>query len=88
MNIRTPWIAGTLGLGLLASTAMAANLTVHPQPYEYGMHLDIAKVISMTEPEETRECKVVTAQMKYLDSAGNVQDISYLKLSEGCSYDN
>jgi hypothetical protein len=87
MKTRTPWIAGALGLGLLASTAMAANLTVHPQPYEYGMHLDIAKIISMTEPL-TRECKVITAQMKYLDSAGNVQDISYLKLSEGCSYDS
>lgn len=55
-----------------------------PVPYHYGMSLNVAQVISMTEPD-TMECKVVTAEMKFVDTAGQHRDISYRKLSEACA---
>jgi hypothetical protein len=40
-------------------------------------------VISLTEPD-TLECKVVKAEMKYIDDTGKLAEISYRKLSDAC----
>ncbi|MCY1187312.1 hypothetical protein D9M73_282750 [compost metagenome] len=47
------------------------------------MPLHVSKVISLTEPS-TLECKVVSADMKYLDEHGQPAEISYRKLSDAC----
>lgn len=77
MNIRNVLLAGLLPAGLLLAQVVEAR------PYTYGMQLDIAKVISLEEPEE-HYCKVVTATMTYLNSQGEVETLSYLKLAEAC----
>ena len=86
MNIR-PFLLTTA----LACTAFAglaqANDTSKAVPYEYGMPLHVAKVVSLTEPQ-TQECKVITADMKYLDNTGKLEEISYRKLSDACSFQN
>lgn len=56
-------------------------------PYHYGMPLHVAKVVALTEPS-TMDCKVVTAEMKYIDNTGRPAEISYRKLSDACSLQN
>lgn len=50
--------------------------------YEYGAHLDIAKVISM-EPVPT-VCKVVPLHMLYEDSHGQQHMLEYEVMGNGC----
>ena len=88
MNTRTLLITTALACTAFAGLAQA-NETSSSQavPYHYGMQLRVAKVISLTEPQ-TMECKVITAQMEFIDPAGKLQAISYSKLSDACSYQN
>ncbi len=86
MNARILLIGAALALTGVTGLAQA-DTTTHPVPYHYGMPLHVAKVVSMTEPT-TLECKVVTADMKFIDNAGKLEDISYSKLSEACSDQN
>ncbi|MGL6243407.1 DUF2790 domain-containing protein [Pseudomonas sp.] len=88
MNIRTLLI--TSALACTAFTGLAqANDTSSSQavPYHYGMPLNIGKVVALTEPK-TLDCKVITADMKYIDTSGKPEEISYRKLSDACSYQN
>ena len=88
MNIRMLLV--TSALACTAFTGLAqANDTSSSQatPYHYGMPLDIGKVVALTEPN-TLECKVITADMKYIDTSGKPEEISYRKLSDACSYQN
>ncbi|VVN08583.1 hypothetical protein PS645_03667 [Pseudomonas fluorescens] len=77
-------LAGTVSVG--ASNASEDDSTGTPS-YRYGMPLHVAKVISLTEPP-TVECEVVSAHMKYIDSAGRPAQITYRKLSEACWLQN
>lgn len=89
MNMQTLLITTALACTAFVGLAQA-NETAPSQavPYHYGMRLDVGKVISMTEPQ-TQECKVVTANMKYIDSvSGKPAEITYLKLSDACRYEN
>lgn len=71
-----------LSFGLLfAAAAQAQNVVTD---YHYGMRLDVAKVLSMTEPV-TEECHVIKALMTYLDSSGQEHTLRYLKNAEVCS---
>ncbi|MFJ7281613.1 DUF2790 domain-containing protein [Pseudomonas sp. NPDC099000] len=88
MNVRT--LLMTSALACTAFTGLAqANDTSTSQavPYHYGMPLNIGKVIALTEPK-TLDCKVITADMKYIDTSGKPEEISYRKLSDACSYQN
>ena len=88
MNSRTLLIAGALALSAFAGAVQAdTDTTTQAAPYHYGMPLHVAKVVSMTEPS-TMECKVITANMKFIDTAGELKEISYLKLSDACVYQN
>jgi hypothetical protein len=49
------------------------------------MPLHVAKVVALTEPS-TLDCKVITANMKYIDTSGKPAEITYRKLSDACSY--
>ncbi|WP_248746489.1 DUF2790 domain-containing protein [Pseudomonas sp. MWU12-2037] len=85
MKLRTLLVTGALALSALAGVAQAD--TTQPVPYQYGMPLHVAKVISMTE-QPSHECKVITADMKFIDTAGKPAEISYLKLSDSCNFNN
>ncbi|KIH83683.1 DUF2790 domain-containing protein [Pseudomonas batumici] len=88
MNLRPLLITGALALSAFTGMALAdTSGTAQPVPYHYGMQLNIAKVTSMTE-QPTHVCKVVTADMKFIDTAGKPEDITYLKLSDACNYNN
>lgn len=84
MNIRL-W----LGTGVMALACVTTGVQAQGTPveYEYGMKLDIAKVIALTEPDQ-QICEVVKAQMTYLDSSGQQHELQYLKLADACSYQN
>ncbi|MEN5092649.1 DUF2790 domain-containing protein [Pseudomonas protegens] len=84
MNLRTGLTAALL-LSALGGLAQADSTTA--VPYHYGMPLHVAKVISMSEPD-TQDCKVITADMKYIDQAGKPAEITYSKLSDACSNQN
>lgn len=58
-----------------------------PHTYTYGTHLDIQKVLSMTE-DNAVTCGVVDARMTYLDSAGKTQVLDYRKFADGCNNQN
>jgi len=87
MNMRILLVGGALALSGFAGMVQANATAVQPVPYHYGMPLHVAKVVSMTEPS-TLECKVVTADMKFVDTAGKTEEITYLKLSDACNYSN
>ncbi|MFL1527694.1 DUF2790 domain-containing protein [Pseudomonas sp. O230] len=86
MNTRIFLVTAALACTGFAGLAQA-NDTASSQavPYEYGMPLHVAKVVSLTEPT-TLDCKVITADMKYIDTSGKPAEITYRKLSDACSY--
>jgi len=84
MNTRTLLITTALACTAFAGLAQANDTTdSQATPYHYGMPLHVSKVISLSEPD-TLECKVVTAEMKYIDDSGKPAEISYRKLSDAC----
>ncbi|MEN8640723.1 DUF2790 domain-containing protein [Pseudomonas sichuanensis] len=75
-------------LGALCNAAMAADVEqqVEQTPveqYSYSQHLDIARVISMSEVPDV--CQVVPARMTYEDSQGNKHVLEYRVMGNGCS---
>ncbi|WP_394560854.1 DUF2790 domain-containing protein [Aquipseudomonas alcaligenes] len=81
MNIRHIASSSLAALALVAS-----SLTFAAQPaseYRYGQALDVKEVISLQEAD-ARYCEVVEARMVYLDSAGAVQAVTYLKQADNC----
>jgi len=88
MNIRLSLLAAALACTAFTGLAQANDTTPsNAVPYKYGMPLQVAKVVALTEPP-TLECKVVTADMKYLDNNGRREEISYRKLSDACQLQN
>ena len=84
MNTRTLLVTAALACTAFAGLAQANDTTSSQAvPYHYGMPLHVSKVISLTEPD-TLECKVVKAEMKYIDDTGKPAEISYRKLSDAC----
>lgn len=80
-------LAGVVAFGGVVGVAQADTTSVTPVPYHYGMPINVAKVISMTEPS-TQDCKVITADMTFIDKAGKLEAISYRKLSDACNEQN
>jgi hypothetical protein len=88
MNVRTVLLASSLAFTAFTGIANASDsASTQAVPYHYGMPLHVAKVVALTEPS-TLDCKVVTAQMKYIDNTGKPAEITYRKLSDACSYQN
>lgn len=85
MNIRILLVTTALACTGFAGLAQANDTTPSQAvPYKYGMPLHVAKVVALTEPS-TVECKVITADMKYIDTSGKPEEITYRKLSDACS---
>ncbi|MGH8383650.1 DUF2790 domain-containing protein [Pseudomonas sp.] len=78
-----------LALGSLCSAAMADEVAsggaeqIPVEQYSYSQHLDIAKVISMSEVPNV--CEVVPARMTYEDSQGQKHILEYRVMGNGCS---
>ena len=88
MNTRILLVTAALTCTGLTGLAQADDTTSSQAvPYEYGMPLHVAKVVALTEPT-TLDCKVITAEMKYIDTSGKPAEISYRKWSDACSYQN
>ncbi|WP_247255863.1 DUF2790 domain-containing protein [Pseudomonas moorei] len=89
MNSRNLLVSAALVCVSLTGVAQAKDTTTQSVPsYHYGMSLHVGKVIALTEPT-TLDCKVVTAQMKYIDDqSGKPAEIAYRKLSDACNYQN
>ncbi|WP_085717507.1 DUF2790 domain-containing protein [Pseudomonas sp. B28(2017)] len=84
MNTRTLLVTTALACTAFAGLAQANDTTTSQAvPYHYGMPLHVSKVISLTEPD-TLECKVVKAEMIYIDDTGKPAEITYRKLSDAC----
>lgn len=78
-----------LVLGSVCGAAMAAEVAnndaeqIPVEQYSYSQHLDIAKVISMSEIPNV--CEVVPARMTYEDSQGQKHILEYRVMGNGCS---
>ena len=84
MNMRTLLVTTALACTGFVGLAQANDTSSQATPYQYGMPLHIAKVVSLSEPT-TLECKVITAEMKYIDTTGKPAEITYRKLSDACT---
>lgn len=54
--------------------------------YQYGMNLDIAKVVHVTPTDAS--CDVMPAQMTYEDSNGDLNILEYRAMGTGCQNSN
>ncbi|MCY1418326.1 hypothetical protein D9M71_338810 [compost metagenome] len=76
-----------LVLGSLCGAAMAGEgkdaEQIPVEQYSYSQHLDIARVISMSEVPNV--CEVVPARMTYEDSQGQKHILEYRVMGNGCS---
>ena len=77
-----------LVLGGLCSAAMADEVAkdveqIPVEQYSYSQHLDIARVLSMSEVPNV--CEVVPARMTYEDSKGQKHILEYRVMGNGCS---
>ena len=69
--------------GVFAADASVAADGVQATPYTYGMKLDVAEVLGVTEAPHAR-CELVPTEMTYRDSQGQVKSVSYTKLDMYC----
>jgi len=79
-----------LALSSVCLTAMAREVPTDVaqqkppiEEYTYSTHLDIAKVISMSEAPNV--CEVVPMKMEYEDSHGQRHILRYSMMGNGCS---
>ena len=76
-----------LVLGSLCGAAMAGEAKdaeqIPVEQYSYSQHLDIARVISVSEVPNV--CEVVPARMTYEDSKGQKHILEYRVMGNGCS---
>jgi len=49
--------------------------------------MNVKTVIAMHETD-TNVCKVINADIKFVDTAGKVEDVGYRKMSEACDFQN
>ena len=52
--------------------------------YEYGMNLDIQKVVSVTQANKT--CGVAPSRMTYEDTAGRLNTVEYKIMGTNCPH--
>ena len=86
MKLRTLLFTATLALAVVSGMAQA-DTAAKPVQYQYGMPLNVDKVIAMHE-EDTDMCKVINADIKFVDKAGKIEDVGYRKMSEACDFQN
>ncbi|WP_449432865.1 DUF2790 domain-containing protein [Pseudomonas putida] len=73
-----------LSATLASFGALADNAPVASNTYEYGMPMDIARVVSITPASNVADCQVGMAHMVYVDHQGNTREINYREM-RNCS---
>lgn len=73
-------VALSIATSLLFSAQVAAQEVI---VYQYGMKLDIERVISITDTSHI--CGVTPSVMTYADSEGHVHRLQYQVYGGGCS---
>jgi Protein of unknown function (DUF2790) len=74
-------LISALTLSAFAAQADESKSTEAVTHYQYGMNLDIAKVISQTQADEVNG--IVPIQLTYQDSRGVKHTVEYSVMSEG-----
>lgn len=64
--------------------SFGAFAATEAQTYEYGMPLDVAKVISITPASNAAHCQIGTAHMVYIDRQGQTREVDYREMGN-CS---
>lgn len=83
MNLKALYAAGLFAALNICAISAQAQTSVNAQTYSYGTHLDIQKVLSMTQ-DAGPSCGVVNARITYLDSQGATQVLDYNKFADTC----
>lgn len=76
-------LCATAALADEAPTELAGQNAPIVEDYTYSTHLDVAKVVSMSNIPEV--CEVVPAKMEYQDSKGQLHILNYHVMGNGCS---
>ena len=76
--------AACASFGALADPAAPQPVVSKGETYEYGMPLDVAKVISITPARNAADCQVGTAHMVYVDHQGQKHEVDYREMGN-CS---
>jgi hypothetical protein len=87
MNSKAIYAACLFAVLNICAISAHAETTAKPHTYSYGTHLDIQKVLSMTQ-DAGPSCGVVNARMTYLDSKGQTQILDYSKFADSCNEGN
>ena len=87
MNTKAIYAACLFAALNICTLSARAEADVTPKTYTYGTHLDIKKVVSLTQ-DAAPSCGVVNAQLTYLDSQSKTRVLDYRKLSDNCNSDN
>ncbi|MBC3304386.1 DUF2790 domain-containing protein [Pseudomonas sp. SWRI18] len=66
-----------------AATELAGRNAPIVEDYTYSTHLDVAKVVSMSDIPQV--CEVVPVKMEYEDSQGQRHILNYHVMGNGCS---
>ena len=77
-------IAVAAALSTFGAFADSAKNQPVSSNYEYGMPLDVAKVISITPASNAADCQVGTAHMVYVDHQGQKREVDYREMGN-CS---
>ncbi|MFJ4348893.1 DUF2790 domain-containing protein [Pseudomonas sp. NPDC089401] len=75
--------AALASFGAFADNATPASASQGAN-YEYGMPLDVAKVISITPASNAADCQIGTAHMVYVDHQGQRREVNYREMGN-CS---
>jgi hypothetical protein len=86
MNTKAIYAACLFAALNICTLSARAEADVSAKTYSYGTHLDIKKVVSLTQ-DATNACGIVDAQLTYLDSQNKTQVLDYRKFAD-CNEDN
>lgn len=76
-------LCATAALADEAPTELAGANAPIVDDYTYSTHLDVAKVLSMSDIPQV--CEVVPVKMEYEDSQGQRHILNYHVMGNGCS---
>ncbi|WP_338478251.1 DUF2790 domain-containing protein [Pseudomonas trivialis] len=76
-------LCATAALADEAPTELAGRDAPIVEDYSYSTHLDVAKVVHMSNVPDV--CRVVPVQMEYDDSQGQRHILKYHVMGGGCS---
>ncbi|MGE8186548.1 DUF2790 domain-containing protein [Pseudomonas sp. NPDC086278] len=87
MNTKAIYAACLFAALNICTLSARAEADVPAKTYTYGTHLDISKVVSLTQ-DAGPSCGIVNARLTYLDSQSKTQVLDYRKFADNCTTDN